>query len=283
MTTAWIQGGAIYLRPNTNIIINNSEFSNCWSLREAGALYIDSNTATDIKVLNSKFINNAAKGQKAREGDNDKGGGAVMIKGTKNVWLINDTFTGNTANFGGALTVWKLNANSVNIINSTFDGNKATGGDEGSNKGGSIYALSTFNLVNVTIRNSEAENGGGAYFDGTDVVCKNITFIDNTATNNGGGLYWAKNNAVVKDMVFLNNTAVNNGGALYVTNTGVRVTDVNMTGNKAFSGSAIYSVNAITLTNVYLIENQANSSSLELITYDETTGDVVLLFKGNDK
>ena len=191
-----------------------------------------------IYVLNTKFINNTAKGVLATDADNDKGGGGAMIKGTKNVWFINTTFINNTANFGGGLTVWKLNANSVYLINSTFDGNKATGGKLGSNSGGSIYGASSFNIENVTISNSfAAEKGGGIYFTNVDVNYKNLTFINNTAEQ-GGGLYWLRATEI-EGMKFINNTATQQGGAMYLP---VAQTIINneFIGNKANEGGAIY-------------------------------------------
>ena len=235
----WVQGGAIYARPDGGkLVINNSEFRNCWSIREAGALYLDSSNTLGIYVLNTKFINNTAKGVLATDADNDKGGGGAMIKGTKNVWFINTTFINNTANFGGGLTVWKLNANSVYLINSTFDGNKATGGKLGSNSGGSIYGASSFNIENVTISNSfAAEKGGGIYFTNVDVNYKNLTFINNTAEQ-GGGLYWLRATEI-EGMKFINNTATQQGGAMYLP---VAQTIINneFIGNKANEGGAIY-------------------------------------------
>ena len=270
----WVQGGTLYLRADSKSVINNSVFMNSISDKEAGAIYIQSKTLNannPILIVNTKFINNVAKAI----APNVYGGGAVQVKECNQVFFINDTFINNTANNGGAIAIYKAN-NPIQLTDCVFEGNNATG------NGGSIWAQSMFYIYNTSIANSNAENlGGGLYAEG-DMIHDNLTFINNTALN-GGGLYWNRANVNVRNIVFLNNTALQYGGAMYISKSGHTLTNINMTGNKAFSGSAIYSTAAFRLINSYLIKNQANSSSLTFDTYDESTGEIVLLFKGKDK
>ena len=272
----WVQGGALYLRVDSKAVINNSVFVNCSSDKEAGALYVQSKSNLDINnpilIENTKFISNVAKAI----APNVYGGGAVQVKECNNIFFTNDSFINNTANNGGALSVYNA-AEPVKFIDCVFIGNNAT------QNGGSIWFNKRLYLYNVTISDSYAENfGGGMYNENAELIHNNLTFINNTALN-GGGIYWNRNNINIHDMVFLNNTALQYGGAIYISKGGNSLSNVNMTGNKAFSGSAIYSTAAFTLTNAYLIENQANSSSLTFDSYDESTGKIVLLFKGKDK
>lgn len=109
-----------------------------------------------------------------------------------------------------------------------------------------------------------------------------MVFINNTATEDGGAVYIVKGTATITNDVFINNTAGNRGGALYLAAGVNPLRNLNFTGNKAFTGSAIYGSSNLNLQHVYLIENHANSSSLTFDKYDESTGEIVLLFKGYD-
>lgn len=109
-----------------------------------------------------------------------------------------------------------------------------------------------------------------------------MVFINNTATEDGGAVYIVKGTATITNDVFINNTAGNRGGALYLAAGVNPLRNLNFTGNKAFTGSAIYGSSNLNLQHVYLIENQANSSSLTFDKYDESTGEIVLLFKSYD-
>ena len=270
----WVQGGALYLRADSRSVINNSVFKNSVSDKEAGAIYVQSKTLNannPILIVNTQFINNTAKAI----APNVYGGGAVQVKECNQVYFINATFINNTANNGGAMAIYKAN-NPIQLTDCVFVGNNAT------NNGGSIWAQSQFYIYNTLIANSTAGNFAGGLYTEANMIHDNLTFINNTALN-GGGLYWTMNNANVRNMVFLNNTALQYGGAMYISRSGHTLTNINMTGNKAFSGSAIYSTAAFKLIDSYLIENQANSSSLTFDTYNEATGEIVLLFKGKDK
>ena len=268
----WIQGGAIYLRVDDPYTISNSKFINCYSEKEAGALYVQSNTnGRKILIVNTTFINNVAQSI----GQNSNGGGAIQVKQADIVILQNVTFINNTANQGGAVTVYDTRTN-ITFIDCTFDHNTANNGN-----GGSIWAEKKFFIYNTTIANSTASGYGGGLYTTADLSYDNLTFINNTATS-GGGLYWNKAGIKIQNMEFINNTALERGGGIYVTAGTATIQNVNMTGNKAFTGSAIWADKDITLVDVYLMENQANSSSLD-ISFDESTGKIVVLFKGKDK
>ena len=268
----WIQGGAIYMRAYDPYTISNSKFINCYSEKEAGALYIQSNNnVREIFIVNTTFENNVAQAI----GQNSNGGGAVQVKECDFAVFQNVTFRNNTANQGGAVTVLETRTN-IQFINCTFDNNKATNGN-----GGSIWANKLFYIYNTTIANSTASDNGGGLYTIADMTYNNITFINNTATY-GGGLYWNKANIKIQNMKFINNTGLERAGAIYITTNGVNIQNVSMTGNKAFVGSAIWADKDIDLIDVYLMENQANSSSLD-IGFDEDSGEIEILFKGKDK
>ena len=261
----WIQGGVMYARPADNLTITNSVFQNCWSKKEAGALYLQNGGSIGIHLINNTFINNTAYSDRVT-GDNDLGGGAILVKGTGNgaYRFINSTFINNTANFGGGIVLYQASANII-ITNATFDGNKAIIGGQSCGQGGSIWTKVKFTANNITFANSEAANrGGGLYIsNGVDMPYTNLTFINNSAVY-GGGLYWSRSSVTIDGMAFINNSA-EQGGAIYFPNGGssaqnpTQVINSNFSGNTASTGGAIYinNVGNIKISNNNFTDNSA--------------------------
>ncbi|WP_296887139.1 Ig-like domain repeat protein [uncultured Methanobrevibacter sp.] len=257
----WIQGGVLYARPGTNLTITNNIFQNCWSLKEAGALYLQTGDKNGlITLINNTFINNTAYGN-TTETDNFLGGGAVLSKSLGKFTIVNATFINNTANYGGGITIHS-SVVECTITNITFDGNKATIGT-GCGDGGSIYAKKAFTANNIKISNGvAARNGGGMYVD-VEMTYNNFTFINNSAAN-GGGLYWNKAGVTIEDMTFINNSAVISGGAIFIptgssTSSLVYVLNNIFTGNSANSGGAIYAIgNSIIISQNNFTNNSAS-------------------------
>ena len=183
----WVQGGAMYLRAEKNYTVSNCLFENCSSAKEAGALYIQSNknyyTEPNILIVNTTFRNNVAKAV----GENIYGGGAVQVKECDYVWFENDTFINNTANQGGAISVY-LTRNSIKITdNCTFIDNKAT------NRGGAIYyspdnSYKTLELTDANFINNTANLGGAIYVEKTGLVIDGTNFTSNKAYQ-GSAIY----------------------------------------------------------------------------------------------
>ena len=134
----WIQGGVMYARPENNMTISNSVFKNCWSLKEAGALYLQNGGTEGFTLINNTFINNTAKAANASK-TNGIGGGAILFKSAQAVSMIDSKFINNTANFGGGVVIDSSCFKTVTITNATFDGNKANLCGTESGKGGGLY------------------------------------------------------------------------------------------------------------------------------------------------
>ena len=236
----WIQGGVMYARPADNLTISNSIFQNCWSQKEAGALYLQNGGTTGIHLINNTFINNTAYGYKVL-GDNDLGGGAILVKSGTIFSFINSSFINNTANYGGGIVLNTVN--DFTITNATFDGNKAIG--ENCGQGGGLWTRVKFTANNITFVNCEATNrGGGLYISNkVEMTYTDLTFINNSAVL-GGGLYWSKSSVTIDAMTFINNSA-ESGGAIYIpdggsSSTPTQVKNSNFSGNSANNGGAIY-------------------------------------------
>ena len=202
----WAQGGAMYLRPKENYTISNCLFENCSSSKEAGALYIQSQGSNgDVTVKNTIFKNNFAN----NTGHNTNGGGAVQIKQAQKITFQNVQFINNSANKGGAVSVYNCKNDNIKLFdNCTFENNTAKG--------------------------------------------------TNTEIGYGGAIFYTEANK--------NNLNIQNS---------------NFTYNKAEMGSAIYSTVDYKLTNVELLKNRANTSSLDL-TLSRPTNNIDITLKGWD-
>ena len=276
-TGNWVQGGVLYARPTSNFIITNSVFQNCWSLWEAGALYLQQQGTANkgYTLINNTFINNTAKGNTT--GSNNLGGGAILLKDLNNAEFINNTFINNTANFGGAIS-YVTGSGTITMINSTFDANKAIFGGLDCGKGGAIYTAKPLTLNNATFSNGEAAyTGGGIFVANVLLTYTNLTFINNSAGVYGGGLFWNKSGVTIDRMNFINNSA-NNGGAIYIPTGGsssapTKVSNSNFTGNSAENGGAIHAVGAhILISNNNFINNSTSLAGGAIFTPVSSNG-----------
>ena len=75
-------------------------------------------------------------------------------------------------------------------------------------------------LDDFTVRNGEAECGGGVQINGTDVTIRNCTVISNTAQGSGGGIcITGTSTATIFGSVIYSNTAATGGGGGLVADT----------------------------------------------------------------
>jgi len=101
-------------------------------------------------------------------------------------------------------------------------------------------------LINITIINGKAFNGGAIFNEGT-VILTGCTFSRNTATNSSGGaIFNSGGTSTLIGCTFTDNTATFNGGAIVTVNS--TFTSCTFTGNRATQGGAIcnYGNSAIT-------------------------------------
>ncbi|MGE5774947.1 MAG: choice-of-anchor Q domain-containing protein, partial [Chloroflexota bacterium] len=104
-------------------------------------------------------------------------GGGIYSEGT--LTITNGTFSGNSADAGGAIFIA---AGTVEISNSTFANNSAY-------QGGAIFTWAgTATVLNSTFFANSATYGGAIYSETATLSLSNNTFSNNSATY-GGGLY----------------------------------------------------------------------------------------------
>lgn len=150
----------------------------------------------------------------------------------------------------------------VGAVTATLDGLVITGGN-------SIYGagIVTAGGTNLTVSNSTITDNhvGGGIRNVGNLTLDHVTVSGNTSDSDGGGIANALSGASlhVIDSTIANNTAAFNGGGLV--NSGgnsASLTNVTMVGNSAhgsYGGGAIYSGGELTLTQVTITGNHADS------------------------
>ncbi|WP_462413203.1 beta strand repeat-containing protein [Neobacillus sp. Marseille-QA0830] len=204
--TASDQGGAV--ANIGTVVIVNSRFFGSKPLNNASNGGAVANFQTgDVNIANSTFSGNQVSGNGGAISNDHSGtvminncifadnsapnsvGGAIANNNTSNdndsalVNVSNSTFSGNIANFGGA--IGNFATNTANITNSTFSNNQALNGN-----GGAITNDGTLMVTRSTFTNNSAPNGsfgGGAIANTKDASVIRSTFIGNTAGLNKAG------------------------------------------------------------------------------------------------
>ncbi len=135
----------------------------------------------DLEIDRCHFDQNDATGS---------GGGAVRLGNDVQFVIRDSLFTGNTAEFGGALVPQGAGGDGT-IVNSTFSGNSVIEG------GGAItWGTGNFTLKNVTITDNTADSdtddgsnhdGGGIRVSGGTVTVENSIIAGNHDDSVGGG------------------------------------------------------------------------------------------------
>ena len=270
------KGGAIYWEGSSGTLINAS-ISNSLANGEGGAIYWKGASATFENISIEYSQTNVT-------GSNSADGGAIYstsIDNMNNVYIINALASTDSGDVhGGAIYCNGMNLNNVTVIGSRA----AT--DDGKSYGGAIYWVSGGQgyLINSTFERNTADYGGaicnlrtinvdgtsfignvaiegGAIYGQNAVILTDSTFELNSAKR-GGAVYVQKFNLQIDGSTLRNNTAEEKGGAIYYVHksgltTFIRNSD--LVNNTAFQGSAIYTSNLFELTNVILLDNQANS------------------------
>ena len=184
----------------------------------------------------------------------DKAGGAVCNNGAKNITIIDCTFNGNTASFGGAIN------GDCNAINCTFINNTAN------MFGGAIYINGGIsgNLSGTFINNTANMVGGAIYINGGISGNLNGTFINNTAEY-GVAIYTGSVSGNLSG-TFINNTAFISGVSGNLNGIFINAKYV----TKYYGGSEKFVVN-ITDDKGSPIINKSVKITINGITYNKTT------------
>ena len=222
-------GGAIYTTTVTqldNVYINGARaYKNSGDVH-GGAIYMkDGRTLNNITVIGSRALTDEGTSM----------GGAVYFtrdRGSSNVWVYNSSFEENNADLGGALFYEKITAR---IYGSSFVGNVAN------QDGGAVYSRNDDEYIyNSIFEHNSAKRGGAIFSQDGHIQISDSSFEFNTAEEKGGAIFYNYNNKAGSSVLLR----------------------VNLLNNTAFQGSAIYGTkfNKLSLTDVTLLDNQANSN-----------------------
>ena len=124
--------------------------------------------------------------------------------------------------------------------------------------GGAIkFAGDSGPVINCNFINNAAKNGGAIYFDYTGNV-ENCSFVNNSATSDGGAVRMSSGN--VTNCNFVNNFATYHGGAIDFKGSG-NVTNCNFVNNSAtYHGGAIDFEGSGNVTNCNFTDNKATDT-----------------------
>lgn len=238
---AYDYGGAVYIKNETKVLIEDSKFFGN-NADEGGAIVCGK---ANVTIINTEFNEN-----------HGRTGGAVQVGPST---LIEDcNFTGNYAedSVGGAIHVISRGENANAIIkNCNFLNNFAE-------TGGAIYIMNKVTILNCNFTSNKASNNAGAIGSQTNkkVTIENTTFMDNNASQNGGAIR-ASSEILIENSHFINNNAANWGGAIAYFAVNAVINNTDFSKNSAKSGGAIYlwEFTSLSVNNTEFTQNTATS------------------------
>ena len=143
-------GGAVHLKNNAHLVLENVSFINNRTTRGGGAI---STLPGNVTIRNSHFENNRTEGT-----EGSPQGGAISAAGVA-IDISDSTFINNSSRgAGGALSL----SGAINLEHNNFQGNKTFNGSGGAV---SLNYLNddSFVIRNKFFNNEAAESGGGLY------------------------------------------------------------------------------------------------------------------------
>ncbi len=249
------EGGAVHVRTNVIVNIEDSEFTNNSTTKAFGGAIASS--SKEITLKNAEFGNNSSI----------KEGGAVSLKSAGEITVTTCDFESNSTNTTGGAFYLKQ-CEELKITDSTFVENNSK------LQGGAMFIMDCSEVAiaetTFTQNSNEEANGGAIYVNNTNMSLNEIDFDGNEA-GLAGGAFVATNKVTLtaKNCNFTNNTAVSKeyegGGAVAITtNSKVDLTDSTFSGNKAETaqrgGGAIYTrYSEVSVANVTFDGNEALS------------------------
>lgn len=224
-------GGAIATKSAGSLIVRNSEFTNNKGVN-GGAI---NHLLGELRVINSKFINNEATAQSSKSGIYGLGG-AILTDGANasgpgfgpgnlggKIIIRGSYFEGNKALDGGGVNLYAYPADKVIVEDSSFVSNTAIKTPAGGGNGGGIrHDNSEFTLTNTSFSKNVADSqGGGLWVDRkSPTTITNSTFSENkagddAAKNGLGGGITIYSATKITNSTFADNYATGHSGAIF--------------------------------------------------------------------
>ncbi len=214
-----------------NVTIENCSFENSINGELGSAL---SCYGDNVKVLNSKFLNNIANKSSCHHTD----GPAIYLIANNAVvdgcTFINNTgYNYETASSGGA--IW-LKGTNCSVLNSVFINNSAT----------SKFAWTLHSEEQTFLADG---HGGAIFWVGNNGKIDNCSFISCISHSDGGALYFkSANGCSISNSTFIENYAVGNAGSIYL---GQNVNNLSITNSQFKENVALGLQGIISSFNAY--------------------------------
>ncbi len=213
-----------------NLVLQSVFFQRDSSLRNGGAVFVDSNN-TIVSISSTYFASIARRG------------GAIFNNGSaslsQNTIELNRTFNSAANSFGGGI----YNAGRMTVGNTAIENNFAhhAGGGIFSGLNSDLYLINNTN-VGAQFGGNKSFEGGGLYFNGDTLYAQDVSFEGDSA-NAGGAIYLARGNATLVSVRIDSNIARINGGGINQANNSslLGLDDVSLIDNEANIGAGIYS------------------------------------------
>jgi len=199
--TSYSNSSSAVRTSNTNLLLDNCSFIDCYSNTSAGGVY---SSSSNVTVANCIFTN-----------DSGYTGGAFYAS-LSNLSVYSSNFTDNNASFGGAIYSIKSN---VTVADCLFDANTAE-------FGGSLYSKNG----SVTVDSSRLDSNTACYYGGAVLslydrsISINASNMTENSAVNGGAIYNLASLLNISSCAFESNTALN-GSSIYSYNNSLRAND----------------------------------------------------------
>jgi predicted outer membrane repeat protein len=194
-----------------------------------------------------------ANGKAPADGMSPESGGGISFGGRAQLTIANCAITGNSSqNYGGGIACGgaSFGASRVSIINSTFSGNSAP-------YGGAIYvdgigfygyAGCVLTVTNSTISGNTATSVGGGIYNVGGLTISNSTISGNSATvdvaGGGGGIFNYGNLTIANSTISGNSASLGGGvrstGGTPLTPGTLRINNSTISGNSASEGGGLH-------------------------------------------
>jgi predicted outer membrane repeat protein len=207
-------GGAIYAGNYVALTLRDIVFTGN-SAYEGGAIW--AGYFGTVTVSHCTFASNSAQGF----------GGAIFSGAPLSI--SNSTFSGNSANWGGAIydaAYGSTQPSPGTIDTAQFTQNSATGG------GGAIYAIAPLTITGALFSGNTAQDGGAMYESYTSLALSFVNVSKNTASQTGGGIDAEGSNVSIVTSTISGNSAGAYGGGIQNTGT-LALGDSTVSGNTA--------------------------------------------------
>ncbi|MGW8181478.1 MAG: right-handed parallel beta-helix repeat-containing protein, partial [bacterium] len=207
-------GGGVYIPGSSSLTLANCTVSsNDGDEVLGGGIYSGPNSSSTI--IGCQFLNNMAEGD----------GSAIFSIGSF-LTIINSSFSGNKAYFGGGTV---RGGGSLIVAGSTFTSNHVYGGGGAINGGGNMIVTDSIFIGNGAFRGSGAISYGGS-IDSRGHI-SDCTFSENGGQEGGAIELWTDGFFLISNCTFTNNRTSLGGGALRVQRGQPRIANCIFSGN----------------------------------------------------